>query len=254
MKTIMFTGNCPQCLLDNKEINMRQNHIPFWECPDCQLQILIEKDTALILRNRGNQFLENNLKTFKGNVFLEETLEDGYSSGILILSDKHLKKYLTTSVESIAEFSFHKLVDSYVNYKFNQASKEPYQKQSQYFKIDFEDSSILKKLEQRDFDKQQNTLYAHFRLYRFLKDLLGKYHKTDSSWLPEMGMSKIEYYLCRKHFSLHEKNVIESSPILIKQNLKNLIIDIIRIIYLDETVMLSFDPIEMEKIFNEYKI
>lgn len=53
MKSILFSGKCPQSQLSNDNVDMRHNNFPFWECPKCALQILVENEKALILRNRG---------------------------------------------------------------------------------------------------------------------------------------------------------------------------------------------------------
>jgi hypothetical protein len=69
--------------------------------------------------------------------------------------------------------------------------------------------------------------------------------------LPEMGMSKIEYYLCTKHFPSHEREHINSNPLFVKQSLKELVLDLIDIIYLDKKIPLSYDTTELLKINTE---
>lgn len=253
MKSIIFSGQCPQCQMANNDVDMRQNNIPFWECPKCELQIIIEKGYAVILRHRGEGKLKYNLLKSTLNCILEETSSDGYSNGIKILDTAHLKKYLETKVQHSKEFSYAKLIDNYINYKFENQGKEKYIIQSEYFNIDFDDNSIEETLIERDNNRNQNQLYAHSRLFRFLKIILEKYYKIDASLLPVMGMSKIEYYLCTKHFPRHEKENITSNPLFIKQSLKELIFDLIIIIYLDEKILLSYDPLELLEINNEMK-
>jgi protein associated with RNAse G/E len=68
-----------------------------------------------------------------------------------------------------------------------------------------------------------------------------------------MGMSLIEHYLSIKHFPHDELKLINSSPILIKQKLKELATDLIKIIYLNENILLSYDLEEMKKIKSEMK-
>lgn len=253
MKSIIFSGQCPQCQMTNNDVEMRQNNIPFWECPKCELQIIIEKENAVILRHRGEGNFKYNLLKFNLDCILGETSSDGYSNGIEILDFAHLENYLEKKVEKSKEFSFSKLIDNYISYKFENQSKENYNIQSEYFKIDFDDNSIEEKLIERDKNRNQNHLYAHSRLFRFLKNILVKYYKIDNSWLPEMGMSKIEYYLCAKHFPNSENEKINSNPIFIKQSLKELVFDLIRIIYLDEKILLSNDPSELLEINTEMK-
>lgn len=251
MKSILFSGQCPQCQILNDKVDMRQNNIPFWECPKCELQILIENENALILRHRGKGEFNYNLLKFDRDCVLEETNSNGYRNGKKILDFNHLEKYLENKVHRSEEFTFTKLIDNYVNYKFANQSKQSYIKQSEHFKIDFEDISIVEKLTERDEQRSQNPLYAHSRLFRFLQNILEKYHKSDNSWLPEMGMSKIENYLCLKHIPIHKREKINSNTIFIKQSLKELAVDLIGIIYLDEKPLLSFDLIELEEINKE---
>ena len=251
MEVTIFSGKCPQCQLTNTITETRENYYHFWECPFCQLQIIVEVGCAGILQHRGTGNFQTNLLKLKKDYFLEETNGDTYRNGKLILDKNHLKNYLDNKVQPIAEFSFSKLIDTFVNYKFNNASNEDYNKQSQYFKIDFEDVTIEDKLIERDQINNQNSLYAHSRLYAFLKRILEKYYRTDNSWLPEMGMSKIEYYLCTKHFSVHDVKMINSSSVLIKQRLKELALDLIKIIYLNDEVLLSYDLEKMNKIKQE---
>ena len=253
MKSIIFSGQCPQCQMVNNNVEMRQNNIPFWECPKCELQIIIEKSNAVILRHRGEGNFKYNLLKFNLDCVLEETNSNGYSNGIEILDFEHLENYLEKKVQKSKEFSFTKLIDNYVNYKFENQSKENYIIQSEHYKIDFEDNSIEEKLIERDRNRNQNKLYAHSRLFRFLQNILEKYYKIDNSWLPEMGMSKIEYYLCTKHFPSYEREKINSNPLFVKQSLKELASDLIRIIYLDEKILLSYDTTELLEVNNEIK-
>ena len=253
MKSIIFSGQCPQCQMANNDVEMRQNNFPFWECPKCELQIIIEKGNAVILRHRGEGNFKYNLLKFNSDYVLGETDSDGYSNGIEILDFEHLENYLETKVQHPKEFSFAKLTDNYVNYKFENQSKENYIIQSEHFKIDFEDNSIEEELIKRDRNRNQNQMYAHSRLYRFLQIILEKYYNIDNSWLPEMGMSKIEHYLCTKHLPSDEREKINSNPLFVKQSLKELIFDLIRIIYLDEKILLSYDMAELLEINTEMK-
>jgi hypothetical protein len=86
-----------------------------------------------------------------------------------------------------------------------------------------------------------------------LQQILLKYHNTDSSWLPEMGMSKIEHYLSTKHFPSYNREKINSNPLFVKQSLQELVVDLIRIIYFDEKILLSYDITESLKINTEMK-
>jgi hypothetical protein len=254
MTNTIFSGKCPQCKLLNDNVDMRQNNYPFWECPKCELQILVEDEKALILQNRGKGEFTYNIIKFNSECVLAETGSDSYPNGKEIINTVHLAKYLKNKVQQSEEFSYTKLINSYVNYKFDNQPEDNYLKQSVHFKINFEDSSIQEKLAERDRVNNQNPLYAHSRLYRFLKVILEKYYKIDSSWLPEMGMSKIEHYLSLKHFPSDKRKLINSNPVFVKQSLKELAVDLISIIYLNESILLSYDPIELVDISNEIKL
>jgi hypothetical protein len=250
MISILFSGECPQCQLANQEIEMRQNKSDFWECPDCQLQIILEGDNAGLLTFRGKSDFKYSLKKFKLCCILEETNPDSYRNGNMILGENHMKNFIQSNLDPVREFTFLKLIDAYVNYKYNNYPKNEYDKQSNHFKIDFEDDTMVDKLSLRDRENNTNPMYAHSQLFAFLQIVLEKYYHNDNAGLPETGMSKIEYYMSEKHFSDNIKR-INSSPVFIKQTLKDLIIDLIRIIYLNEKVILSGNLEELKKIRSE---
>ena len=141
MKTISFTGICPQCTLYDEQHFMRENG-KFWECPNCNLQILIENNAASIFRHRGKGFFKLNNNKFNGNVPFQEVGSDSYPNGKQILVEKHLIEYLLNTVEQKPEYSIDKLIDTYENYKFKDGSKDEYLKQSLHFKIDFDNDEI----------------------------------------------------------------------------------------------------------------
>jgi Zn ribbon nucleic-acid-binding protein len=41
-----FSGRCPQCQIAKNNIEMRQNNIPFWECPKSMNYKLLLKRNA----------------------------------------------------------------------------------------------------------------------------------------------------------------------------------------------------------------
>jgi hypothetical protein len=250
MLSILFSGECPQCQLANQEIEMRQNKSDFWDCPECQLQIILEGDNAGLLTFRGKSDFKNSMKKFKLDLILEETNPDSYRNGTMIFDENHMKNFIQNNLDPVEEFTFLKLIDAYVNYKFNNFPKNEYDKQSKHFKIDFEDDTMVDKLRLRDKENNTNPMYAHWQLFDFLQIVLEKYYHNDNTNLPEIGMSKIEYYLSDKHFSNDIKR-INSNPVFIKQTLKDLIIDLIRIVFLNEIVILSGDLEELKKIKSE---
>ena len=248
MKTISFTGKCPQCELYDEEHYMREND-KNWECPNCNLMVLIEKDRASIFRHRGEGEFKFNFKNFSGNIPFQEVGEDSYANGTEILNEKHLIKYLLLKVNQKEKYSVDKLIDSYVNYKFNDGSEDEYLNQSTHFSIDFDDDSIIDNLKKRDQKQNLENQYTTARLYDFLlTNIFPKYNQSDNSGLPEMGMSQLQMYLCKKHFPNNKIDLINSESTFIKQSLKNLIKDLIDIIYTDEKIVLSYDIEELQKI------
>lgn len=236
MKTISFTGTCPQCSLYDEEHFMLENN-KFWECPNCNLQILVEKDGASIFRYRGEGIFKFNNNKFKGNVPYQEVGLDNYPNGTQILIDKHLVEYLLNSVEQKPKYSIDILIDSYIEYKFNNGSAREYLEQVLHHKFDFDSKDIIEILRVRDNEKNYSFQYETSRLYYFLVDnVFPKFANNDCSNLPEMGMSNLQLYLCKKHFPNNEKERIDSNELLRKQTLKNLIKDLISIIYFDKDI------------------
>ncbi|SFI10927.1 hypothetical protein [Halpernia frigidisoli] len=96
MKTISFTGKCPQCELYDEEYYMRENDKNL-ECPNCNLMILVENNKASILRHRGKGQLNFNFNKFKGNIPYQEVDRISYPNGNILI-EKHLIKYLLLTV------------------------------------------------------------------------------------------------------------------------------------------------------------
>lgn len=251
MENIKFDGTCPQCLLYNEEHLMRANN-KFWECPNCNLQILVENDKASVFHHRGEGMFLYNDDRFKGKVGLQEVGEDSYPNGIDITTEAELVKYLLLKVQQKEKYSIDNLIDSYVSYRFQGGSIDQYLVQSNHFKINFDDNEIEAILSLRDYHNKLSDQYSHLRLYRFLVDnVFPKYFRGDSGNLPEMGMSKLQMYLCMKHFGNRSSKIINSNPRFIKQALRSLIKDLISIIYFDEKVLLTGDLNEMLRIKQE---
>lgn len=250
MEISMFNGKCPECDLNGNTEIMYRNFKDCFECPSCQLQIYPQDDLAYIFRFRGNSDFKLNFLKLKKELFFAEVSEDEELTGTIIISEEDLKEYLI-KIPSPNEFSVDKLIDAYVDFKFGNQPVEAYQKQSEHFKIDFEDETIQQQLKQRDLEKQINPLYAHAGAYRFLQRILKKYYFEDPSWLPEMGMTKLEFYLSIKHFPHSENKKIQADPFFTKQRLKNLAVDLIEIVYHNQMPLLSYDADELNRIKRE---
>jgi rubredoxin len=46
-------GECPQCALDHRRVEMRLNQDDHWECPECRLQMVGSGGQVMLLRERG---------------------------------------------------------------------------------------------------------------------------------------------------------------------------------------------------------
>lgn len=246
MKTTFFLGQCPQCLLYGEEHLMREND-KYWECPQCSLQIGIENNRAIIFRHRGNGNFKLSLNQPKGNIPFQEVDEMSFPNGVDILRERQLIAYLMLRVEQQPKYSLGKLIDTYADFKFAGGTKDLYLEQSYYFRIDFDNSSIVDVLAVRDTHYVSNQ-YSTELLYHFLMTtVLPQYHAADNSLLAERGMSLIETYLYKKHFPTGKKELINSNPLYIKQQLKYLALDVIDIIYRNAHV----DPEEIVKIMQD---
>lgn len=251
MKTINFEGNCPQCKLYDEMHQMRENE-KFWECPHCALQILVENNNASILRFRGSGDLKMNYKSYSGSVPMQETGLDSYPNDVQILTSKHLIEYLLLKVEQKPKYSIDNLIETYEDYKFKGMNSEPYLYQSHHFKIDFENEEIEDILNLRDKERNLSDQYSTQRMYHFLtENVFPKYHNADTSWLPEMGMSQLQFLLCEKHLPEKKRELIQSDRSFVRQSLKNFIKDLITIVYEGKDVVLTGDPQLMLKIKQE---
>lgn len=253
-ESIFFTGKCPNCQRNRGlETEMVLNNKNFWECPKCNLQILIENNLASIFRHRGiNDFKYSDHK-FNNEIIFQEVDEQSYGNHILIIDNQHLSAYLKYSVEPEKLYSIDNLIESYVDFKFREKSNREYEYQSKFYKIDFQNEVILEKLSKKDEELNTNDQYSYKRLYSFLNHILQKYSMLDNSFLPEMGMSQIEFYLCRKHFPTNKNNLINSNPLFVKYAFKKILKDIIGVIYFDKNLILSYDFDELKKINEQMK-
>jgi len=241
MKTISFNGDCPQCELYEEYYKMWDNG-KHWECPSCSLQINIDGESASILRHRGNNHFKFNYKEFNGQLSFQEVDAASYPNDTQILLKPQLIEYLLKKVLQKPYFSIDNFIDSYVCYILETESKELYFEQSNHFNIDFEDEEIRNILKKRDHAKNYSEHYQHERLYYFLiNNILPKYGANDISFLPEMGMSKLEEYLCEKHLPKRKKEQLNVDKSFSKQALRDFVKDLIDIVYFDKPIFLTGD-------------
>ncbi len=241
MKTISFTGICPQCELYEEIYDMMYND-KHWECPSCSLLVHEEQGKALIFKHRGTNEFSFKHQEFKSNLKFSEVDEYSYSNDADILTKPHLIEYLLKEVAQKPYYSIDNLIDTYANYKLGIGSENLYTQQAVHFNIDFEDESIIELLKQRDKLKNYSFQYETERLYHFMLDIVfPKYISNDISWLPEMGMSELQFHLCKKNIPDNNREMIIANPMYSKQVLKALLKDLISIIYFDKTVFLTGD-------------
>ncbi|REC40904.1 MULTISPECIES: hypothetical protein [Chryseobacterium] len=241
MKNISFTGDCPQCELYEEYYKMWDNG-KHWECPSCALQINIDDDYASILRHRGNNHFKFNYKEFSGQLPFQEVDELSYPNGTYIKTKSQLIEYLLKNVLQKPYHSVDNLIDSYVSSILQTGSKELYFEQSAHFNIDFEDEKIRNILKERDQAKNFAEQYHNERLYYFLlNNILPKYGVNDISFLPEMGMSKLQEYLCKKHLPQRKREQLNADRSFSKQALRDFAKDLIDIVYFDKPIFLTGD-------------
>jgi len=239
MKTISFTGECPQCEL-YEEYYFMQDNGKHWECPSCSLQIHIDGKYASILRHRGNEQFKFNCKEFKGKLPYQEVDEDSHPNGEQILVQPQLIDYLLNKVLQKPYFSIEKLIDSYIHYKLKIGSKKLYLEQANHFNIDFENEDIISILEERDPKKGFSHQYKNKFLYSFLVDyVLPTYGSNKLEELFEFEMNQLEIHLCNKHLPPKKFDQLQADKGYSKQALRNLTKDIIEIIYLDSKIFLT---------------
>ena len=240
METLLNDGYCPECQLNDEDVQLLLNKDDFWECPKSHLQLAVNGIDAVILRFRAiGQFRsEPAYGTYEINgAVLTRAKEDSiFSDHTIFNSEAELKEYLINEVEPPLDLSLENLADSYVKFKYgNPFTKEnnplPYKRLSKFFKIDFENRNILKKLEKRDSEEDVPYLRSYTHLYRLLLSLFEKYYNADASWLPEMGMSQIEVDLCIKYFSVSEAEQTNDDQDVVKKTLMAFMVDLIEIIY-----------------------
>lgn len=239
MKTISFTGCCPQCEL-YEEYSVMLDNGRHWECPSCSLQIQLDGDYASILRHRGNGHFKFNGKEFKGEKQFQEVDEDSYPNSNQILFEPQLIEYLLKKVAQKPYYSIDNLINNYISYKLKTKSKNLYFEQVHHFNIDFENEEIISVLRDRDQSKNYSEQYKNERLYYFLvNNILRKYGANDISFLPEMGMSKLEELLCKKHLPDKKREQLNVDKFFSKQTLRDFVKDLIDIIYFDKPISLT---------------
>lgn len=244
MQTFLNDGYCPECQLNDEDIALQLNRDDFWECPKSHLQLAVYGINAVVLKFRGVAQFRNEIT--KGPDHIDGAILTGakndtiLSNDVLFNSETEFRDYLENEVEAKLEFTLQNLVDTYTNYKFGnpftfENSSLPYKRQSKHFKIDFENKNILKKLEVRDAEELVPYNRSYLHLYRLLSSLFEKYYEANMDWLPEMGMSQIEFEFCKKHLPNAEMQEFNSKPSLVKRRLQAFIVDLTKVIYQNET-------------------
>ncbi len=136
----------------------------------------------------------------------------------------------------IPTYSIKNLVASYIDYRHNGKSEDKYKIQSRFFGIDFNDKRIENSLIRRE--KAENVLlHTYINLFSFLQSIFERIGDANIDWLPEMGMSLLQFRLCKKHVpDMHLQELAYSSEKR-KQHLMNFAIDLTEIIYLNKSPM-----------------
>ncbi len=136
----------------------------------------------------------------------------------------------------IPTYSIKKLVAGYIDYRHNGKSEDEYKRQSRFFGIDFNDKRIENLLIRRE--KAENVLLpTYINLFSFLQSILERIGDANIDWLPEMGMSLLQFRLCKKHLPDMLSQELAYSSEKRKQHLMNFAIDLTEIIYLNKSPM-----------------
>ncbi|MBA9078199.1 GIY-YIG nuclease family protein [Rufibacter quisquiliarum] len=241
MELIYNDGYCPECLLHDKEVELLLNKDDFWECPKSNLQLAVLGSDAVTLKFRGTgKFKEESVfgtQNINGAALAHARGANYYTDIAIFSSLDEFRNYLTNEVEPPLGLTLENLAYAYSSFKngnplARESSEMSYKRQSRHFKIDFENPSIIKKLEKRDLDEGMSDYNSYTQLYRLLLSLFEKYHKADISWLPEMGMSLNQAALCNKHLhSLPEPVTYINDPEFLRSRLLTFIVDLIEIVY-----------------------
>ncbi|KAA9332677.1 hypothetical protein [Adhaeribacter soli] len=249
METLLNDGYCPECQLNNEDVTLLLNRDDFWECPKSHLQLAVNGVDAVILKFRAiGQFRSEptyGTKEINGAILTRSKGNSIFTDQTIFNSHDELREYLLNEVEPPLEFSLQNLAETYAKYKYgnpftNENNPLTYKRQSKYFKIDFENSNIIKKLEKRDSEEERTYPYYYTHLYRLLLSLFEKYYNGDASWLPEMGMSQIEVDLCKKYFD--GSAIEEMARDIVKKKLFVFIVDLIKIIYQGNAPSFTIEP------------
>ncbi|WP_082893377.1 GIY-YIG nuclease family protein [Rufibacter ruber] len=254
MELILNDGYCPECLLQDEEVELLLNKDDFWECPKSNLQLAVFGTDAVTLKFRGTgkfkEETEFGTQNISGAALAHAKGANYYSDIVLFSSLDEFGAYLTNDIEPTLGLTLGNLAITYSSFKYgNPLAKEraemSYKRQSRHFKIDFENLGITKKLEKRDLEEGMSDYNSYTLLYRLLITLFERYHKVDISWLPEMGMSLNQAGLCNKHLhSLPEPVTFINDPEFLRGRLLTFIVDLIEIIYRGKKVELPVQFVE----------
>lgn len=98
-------GYCPQCLLDDKKIDLKLNFSDFWECNVCNLQLCVIPPLAIVLRFRGKgEFRKNptlGTENIVGVILAKADKNKFYLDKGLINKQAEFEKYLKNEVKQI---------------------------------------------------------------------------------------------------------------------------------------------------------
>ncbi|WP_084523966.1 GIY-YIG nuclease family protein [Adhaeribacter aquaticus] len=257
MSIVLNDGYCPECQLNNEDVRLMLNKDDFWECPKSNLQLAGYGVDAAILKFRGTgKFKDTPIygtDEICGAVLSRTEGDSILPSESFFNSLDDFKNYLLNEVEPNLKLSLENLAITYINFKYGGGSYLPFKRQSKNFKIDFENQSILRKLEKRDAEEGMLFQQSYTHLYSLLVKLFQHYYNGNIDWLPEMGMSQNQVALCNKH--LHNApepitHIIDKD--IIKPRLLNFIVDLIEIIYCGKQISTSFNQLSKDTAVTSY--
>jgi len=227
MKTLTFKGYCPSCQLSINSVLMRYNVANELECPSCNLRIYEDgKKLALIHHNRGkNEFALKLTPTFNQGLYYTEAdlLYDTYSNGSLLTNKEDLADYIAEIHPKTSRNLLHVLVDSYIAAFYQDKSLEYYYLISDLVGID---------ISQTMFNTEHKT---SIYLFQYLHFVIECYDTNDFEGLENFPMNSSILDIYEQEISNY-KEVLEQDIFLQKVALQNLIVTVIKNIYMPTEV------------------
>lgn len=223
MQTIFFNGFCPQCNLTGFGVKMYYNIDHDLECPVCNLRLYHDSNKiAMIYRNRGKNEFALRLTPIICKDFLftqSDIFSDSYSNGVILHNENDLKNYIESIKPTSYTNMYNLLLESYIDYYFENANEEFYKLMIHLTQIDL--SQVL-------YDKDvANTTKE---LFRFMHFCIECYKEIDYKPILKLRSNPTLNPFIEEYIIVNE-DLLNSELFLQKVVLQNLILNLIQVIY-----------------------